>query len=342
MTEDFLGKLLEVIDLKTYFHSDDGVAKAVDGVSFDIEQGKTLGIVGESGCGKTVSCLSVMRLIPCPPGEIAGGRVLFDDEDLLQIPENEMRRIRGNEIAMIFQEPMTSLNPVFTCGDQVTEAIELHQKVGPEEARSRALEMFKLVGIPDPDRRLDEYPHQLSGGLRQRVMIAMALSCNPRLLICDEPTTALDVTIQAQILSLLLKLQRELGMSIIMITHDLGVIAETADWVVVMYAGKIVEASDVSSIYHKQQHPYTIGLQKAIPRMGVRLDRLNQIEGTVPTPLDFPQGCKFHPRCPIADEKCMSEEPPLDEIKPGHSVRCWKVGAFDPDELYLHDIVEVS
>jgi len=330
-----LDKLLEVIDLKTYFRSDDGLAKAVDGVSFEVYTGRTLGIVGESGCGKTVSCLSVMRLILCPPGEIAGGRVMFDGCDLLTLPEAEMRKIRGNDIAMIFQEPMTSLNPVFTCGDQVIEAIVLHQKVGPAEARARALEMFKLVGIPDPGRRLSEYPHQLSGGLRQRVMIAMALSCNPKLLICDEPTTALDVTIQAQILNLLKQLQRELGMAIIMITHDLGVIAETADWVVVMYAGKIVESAQVREIYHRPQHPYTIGLQKAIPRMGEERERLNQIEGIVPTPLEFPSGCKFHPRCPLADERCAREEPPLVPVFGDHQARCWKIGTFDPSRLFI-------
>ncbi len=332
-------KLLEVKGLRTYFHSDDGVAKAVDGVSFDAYEGKTLGIVGESGCGKTVSCLSVMRLIQCPPGEMAGGEVLFNGKDLFKLPEHDMRRIRGNDIAMIFQEPMTSLNPVFTCGNQVSEAIILHQKVDNTEARHRTLEMFKLVGIPDPERRIEEYPHQLSGGLRQRVMIAMALSCNPKLLICDEPTTALDVTIQAQILMLLRRLQKELGMSIIMITHDLGVIAETADWVVVMYAGKVVESADVRSMYHTPQHPYTIGLQKAIPRMGVTLDRLNQIEGVVPIPQEFPPGCKFHPRCPIADDRCASEEPGLTDAGDGHITRCWKIGEFKPEEIYRKVIV---
>jgi len=306
----------------------------VDGVSFEVEAGQTLGIVGESGCGKTVSCLSVMRLIQIPPGEIAGGEVLFKGSDLLQISEAEMRRIRGNEIAMIFQEPMTSLNPVFTCGDQVTETITLHQKVTHSEARAGALEMFKLVGIPDPERRLDEYPHQLSGGLRQRVMIAMALACNPSLLICDEPTTALDVTIQAQILALLRQLQQEIGMAIIMITHDLGVIAETADRVVVMYAGKVVEAADVHSVYHNPQHPYTIGLQQAIPRMGIDRPRLYQIEGVVPNPLELPPGCKFHPRCPLSDSRCASEEPALSVRAGGSVVACWKVGSFDPKVLF--------
>ena len=275
-----------------------------------------------------------MGLIPTPPGEIAGGEALFKGEDLLKFSNDQLRRIRGNEIAMIFQEPMTSLNPVFTCGSQVIEAVLLHQNVTPVEAREKALEMFKLVGIPDPDRRLDEYPHQLSGGLRQRVMIAMALSCNPSVLICDEPTTALDVTIQAQILSLLGRLQRELGMSIIMITHDLGVIAEIADDVAVMYAGKIVEKGVVGDIFHRPRHPYTIGLQKAIPKMGVEIERLNQIEGVVPAPLDFAEGCRFHTRCPIADAKCEVDEPPLDARKYGNWVACWKVGVFEPDQLY--------
>jgi len=327
-------KVLEVKDLKTYFHSDDGTAKAVDGVSFDIEGGKTLGIVGESGCGKTVSCLSLLQLIPCPPGEIAGGQALFEGKDLLQLDANEIRQIRGNDIAMIFQEPMTSLNPVFTCGDQVTEAVILHQKVGVAEARNKAVEMFKLVGIPDPERRLDEYPHQLSGGLRQRVMIAIALSCNPKLLICDEPTTALDVTIQAQILDLLRKLQRELKMTIIMITHDLGVIAQMADWVVVMYAGKIVESANVRTLFHDPQHPYSIGLQQAIPRMGTTIARLNQIEGTVPNPLNFASGCRFHERCPISDPKCVRDEPPLLTTNGGQKVACWKTGVFDRETLY--------
>lgn len=329
-----MNTLLEVHDLRTYFYSDEGVAKAVDGVSFVVEKGRTLGLVGESGCGKTVSCLSVMQLIQSPPGKIVGGEALFDGRDLLKLPEADMRRIRGNDIAMIFQEPMTSLNPVFTCGDQVTEAIILHQRVHNFEARKRAVKMFELVGIPDPVRRLDEYPHQLSGGLRQRIMIAMALSCNPRLLICDEPTTALDVTIQAQILALLKKLQRELGMAIIMITHDLGVIAETADWVVVMYAGNVMESGDVKSIFHTPQHPYTIGLQKAIPRMGAELEQLSQIEGTVPTPLNFPKGCKFHTRCPIADDQCEREMPQPSRYNGSRLVACWKTGIFDRDKLF--------
>ncbi len=334
MPEISIHPLLEVKDLKVFFHSDDGVARAVDGVSLQVEKGKTLGIVGESGCGKSVTCLGVLRLIQKPPGEIAGGEVIYNGVDLLKLSDSEMRKIRGNEIAMIFQEPMTSLNPVFTCGDQVMEAVILHQKVGRAEARSQALEMFKLVGINDPERRLEEYPHSLSGGLRQRVMIAMALACSPNLLICDEPTTALDVTIQAQILQLLQQLQERLGMAIILITHDLGVIAEVADRVAVMYAGKIVETGDVQSIYHDPLHPYTVGLQAAIPHIGERKERLSQIEGTVPSPLNFPTGCRFHPRCPIADEKCRTEEPSLITHVEGHLVACWKVGSFVRETLY--------
>jgi oligopeptide/dipeptide ABC transporter ATP-binding protein len=254
--------------------------------------------------------------------------------DLLQLTENQLQRVRGNEIAMIFQEPMTSLNPVFACGDQVMEAVVLHQKASRDQARQRALETFKLVGIPDPERRLDEYPHQLSGGLRQRVMIAMALSCNPSLLICDEPTTALDVTIQAQILALLRRLQRELGMAIILITHDLGVIAQMADRVAVMYAGKIVETADVREVFNQPRHPYTIGLQKAIPQMGGSRHRLNQIEGTVPNPLEFPSGCRFHTRCPVANRKCADAEPPLVYDSEIAGVACWRVGEFGPDGLY--------
>lgn len=326
--------VLDVRDLKIYFHSDDGIAKAVDGVSLRVEKGKTLGIVGESGCGKSVTCLGIMRLIQSPPGEIAGGEALYNGVDLLRLGDHEMRRIRGNEIAMIFQEPMTSLNPVFTCGDQVMEAVILHQKVNRTEARRRALEMFKLVGINDPERRLTEYPHSLSGGLRQRVMIAMALACSPNLLICDEPTTALDVTIQAQILQLLRDLQKRLSMAIILITHDLGVIAEIADHVIVMYAGKIVESADVRQIYHQPLHPYSIGLQAAIPHLGKKMERLNQIDGSVPSPLDFPKGCRFHPRCPVADDRCVTHEPPLSSPEAGRLVACWKSGAFDRDVLY--------
>ncbi|MBM3327971.1 MAG: ABC transporter ATP-binding protein [Calditrichaeota bacterium] len=329
--------LLSVRDLRVEFHSDDGVARAVDGVSFDVKAGQTLGLVGESGCGKTVSCLAILRLIQQPPGRIAGGVALFSGRDLLQLSEDEMRSVRGNDIAMVFQEPMTSLNPVFTCGDQVAEAVMLHQGVNRSEARRAALEAFKLVGLTDPERRLDEYPHQLSGGLRQRVMIAMALACRPRLLICDEPTTALDVTIQAQILVLLRRLQRELGMAIIMITHNLGVVAELADNVAVMYAGRIVETGSVSDVFLRPRHPYTIGLQQAVPRLGLRRETLYQIEGVVPNPLNLPSGCRFHPRCPLADDRCRAEEPELlslPQVSAGSRAACWKAGQFDPAALY--------
>ncbi len=316
--------LLEVNNLKTYFYTDEGVSKAVDGVSFYVDKGETLGIVGESGCGKSVTNLSVMRLIPDPPGKIVDGDIHFDDIDVLSLPDNKMRQIRGNEISMIFQEPMTSLNPVFTCGNQIMEAVRLHQNVGKSEARKRAIEMLKLVGIPAPEQRVDEYPHQLSGGMRQRVMIAMALSCNPKLLIADEPTTALDVTVQAQILELIKSLQEELGMSVIMITHDLGVIAEVADRVQVMYAGKVVEAGTTEEIYHEPKHPYTIGLLKSMPVLNQKKERLAVIEGVVPNPTEFPSGCKFHPRCPLNDGKlCINEEPELTSSdNDAHPARC--------------------
>lgn len=318
-----MGKLLEVNHLKTYFFTDDGVSKAVDDVSFEVDEGHTLGIVGESGCGKSVSCLSVMRLIQDPPGKIVGGEVWFNGENLLELKEAEMRKIRGNSISMIFQEPMTSLNPVFTCGNQIMEALILHQHMTKEQARERAIEMLHQVGLPDPEQRISEYPHQLSGGMRQRVMIAMALSCNPALLIADEPSTALDVTVQAQILDVLRDLQQRFNMAIIIITHDLGVIAEMAERVVVMYAGKIQEDADVYTTYKKPLHPYTAGLQKAIPRVHADMGRLYVIEGTVPNPLDFPPGCKFHPRCSEVMDKCRHREPELVTIAPGHKVRCW-------------------
>jgi oligopeptide/dipeptide ABC transporter ATP-binding protein len=318
-----MGKLLEVKNLQTYFYTDDGVSKAVDDVSFEVDEGHTLGIVGESGCGKSVSCLSVMRLIPDPPGKIVGGQVLFKNRNLLDLDEVEMRKIRGNSISMIFQEPMTSLNPVFTCGDQIMEALILHQHMNKEQAKKRAIDMLHQVGIPAPEQCVNEYPHQLSGGMRQRVMIAMALSCNPALLFADEPTTALDVTVQAQILDLLRELQKQFNMTIVVITHDLGVVAEMAERVVVMYAGKIQEDSDVRTIYKEPLHPYTAGLQKAIPRVREDTDRLYVIEGVVPNPLEFPPGCKFHPRCPQVMDKCRVQEPELIEIKPGHKVRCW-------------------
>jgi len=317
-----MSKLLEVIDLKTHFFMDEGTAKAVDGVSFDVDKGETLGLVGESGCGKSVSALSIMRLIPHPPGKIVGGRICLNGKNLLELDEERMREIRGNEISMIFQEPMTSLNPVYTCGNQIEEAIILHQKVSKKVARERAIEMLRLVGIPGPEQRVREYPHQLSGGMRQRVMIAMALSCNPSVLLADEPTTALDVTIQAQILRLLEKLQEELHMAVIIITHDLGVIAEVADRVAVMYAGKIVEYADVQGIFKTPRHPYTQGLLRSIPKLTEDKDRLMVIPGVVPNPLAFPQGCKFNPRCPLVISQCRGEEPDLRELAPGHWVRC--------------------
>jgi oligopeptide/dipeptide ABC transporter ATP-binding protein len=318
-----MGKLLEVKCLRTYFYTDDGVSKAVDDVSFEVDEGHTIGIVGESGCGKSVSCLSVMRLIQTPPGKIAGGEVWFKGRNLLELDDSEMRKIRGNAISMIFQEPMTSLNPVFTCGDQIMETLILHQHMTKEQAKKRAIEMLHQVGIPGPEQRVNEYPHQLSGGMRQRVMIAMALSCNPALLFADEPTTALDVTVQAQILDLLRELQKRFNMAIVVITHDLGVVAEMAERVVVMYAGKVQEDSDVRTIYKDPLHPYTLGLQKAIPRVHQDTGRLYVIEGTVPNPLDFPPGCKFHPRCPEVMDKCRIQEPQLISVIPGHKVRCW-------------------
>ena len=321
-------KLLEVRGLKTYFYTDDGVVPAVDGVDFSLGKGETLGIVGESGCGKSVTSLSIMRLIPDPPGKIVDGEILFDGSNLLEKSEAEMRSIRGNDISMIFQEPMTSLNPVFTIGDQIMEAIILHQRLSKAEARERAIEMLRLVGIPVPERRIDEYPHQLSGGMRQRVMIAMALSCNPKLLIADEPTTALDVTIQAQILDLMRKLRDEFGTAIMLITHDLGVVAELAERVVVMYAGKIVEEADVVPLFGEPLHPYTVGLLGSIPKLTEQQERLQVIEGVVPNPAFMPKGCRFHPRCKEAREICKVEEPELMELSPGHHVACWKYTEF--------------
>ncbi len=321
-------RLLEVRGLKTYFYTEDGVVPAVDGVDFALNKGETLGIVGESGCGKSVTSLSIMRLIPDPPGKIVDGEIIFEGSNLLKKAEAEMRNIRGNDISMIFQEPMTSLNPVFTIGDQIMEAIILHQRLSKADARKRAIEMLRLVGIPSPERRVDEYPHQLSGGMRQRVMIAMALSCNPKLLIADEPTTALDVTIQAQILDLMRKLRDEFGTAIMLITHDLGVVAELAERVVVMYAGKIVEQADVKPQFGNPLHPYTVGLLGSIPKLTEQQERLQVIEGVVPHPAFMPKGCRFHPRCKEAREICKVEEPELMEQEPGHLVACWKYTEF--------------
>ncbi len=318
-------RILEVNNLQTHFGTDEGVVKAVDGVSFHINRGETLAVVGESGSGKSVTSLSIMRLIATPPGRIAGGEMLFEGQDLVKKSESEMRKIRGNDISMIFQEPMTSLNPVYTVGDQIAEAIQLHQNKRRKQAMKLAAEMLDLVGIPEPEKRVYNYPHQMSGGMRQRVMIAMALSCGPKLLIADEPTTALDVTIQAQILDLMRKLQREIGMSILFITHDLGVVAEIADRVVVMYAGRAVEEGGVNEIFANPQMPYTLGLMNSIPRVdksAEHQERLEAIPGNVPNPLYLPQGCSFHPRCRFMKDKCKEAVPPLEDTGGGHMVRC--------------------
>jgi len=323
--------LLEVNNLKTYFNTEDGIVKAVDGVDYLVFPGETLGIVGESGCGKSVNALSIMRLLD-EKGEIKDGSIKFDGKELLSLSEANMRKIRGNDIAMIFQEPMTALNPVYTIGDQISEAIILHQKKGKEEALNLAVQMLRKVGIPEPEKRVHEYPHELSGGMRQRAMIAMALSCNPKLLIADEPTTALDVTIQAQILELMLDLQKEFGMAIIMITHDLGVIAEISDRVVVMYAGKVVEYAEVKTLFKNPKHPYTWGLLNAIPRLDLQQQSLYNIPGVVPDPLHFPPGCKFNTRCPFAEEKCRTEEPALVEEEAGHFVRCYFIDKLEAEK----------
>jgi peptide/nickel transport system ATP-binding protein/oligopeptide transport system ATP-binding protein len=316
--------LLTVQDLETYFYTDEGVAKAVDGVSFDLKAQETLGIVGESGCGKSVTALSILRLIPDPPGRIEGGHIRFEDIDLLTLSEKEMRRIRGNEIAMIFQEPMTSLNPVYTVGDQIGEVLRLHRGMSKDESREKAIEMLTRVRIPDAAHRVDEYPHQLSGGQRQRVMIAMALACDPALLIADEPTTALDVTVQAQILDLLNRLQDDFGMAIMLITHDLGVIAETAHRVVVMYAGIVAEIGTAEQVFGGPNHPYTEGLKAAIPKLGEQVERLNTIPGGVPSPFEEMVGCPFHNRCPRVMDICKRELPELREVgDDGHVARCF-------------------
>jgi oligopeptide/dipeptide ABC transporter ATP-binding protein len=315
--------VLEVRDLQTQFHTDAGIARAVDGVSFSIGAGKTLALVGESGSGKSVTALSIMRLLPEPPGKIAGGSIKLHGKELLSLPEDDMRRVRGNGISMIFQEPMTALNPVFRVGSQIASALRVHRPMSKKEARERAIELLYRVGIPSPDERVDDYPHQMSGGMRQRVMIAMALACDPHLLIADEPTTALDVTIQAQILDLLRKLQSDSGMSILMITHNLGIVAEMADEVAIMYAGKIVEHGPMRSIFASPSHPYTIGLFKSLPSMSRPGERLYAIRGSVPPATRFPGGCRFHPRCPHAMDICRSEIPPLIPMAPDHESACW-------------------
>ncbi|HYM29660.1 MAG TPA: ABC transporter ATP-binding protein [Candidatus Cybelea sp.] len=315
--------LLEVENLAVSFVTDEGKFPAVDGVSFAMARGRTLGIVGESGSGKSVTALAIMGLLPQPPAHVSGS-VRFDGVDLLALPPARMAEQRGDRLAMIFQEPMTSLNPVFTVGEQIAEGILRHRHVDHAEARKRATDMLKRCGIPSPEQRYDEYPHKLSGGMRQRVMIAMALACDPELLIADEPTTALDVTIQAQILDLMRRLRDETDAAIMLITHDLGVIAELAQDVIVMYAGKVVERAGVTDLFRDPQHPYTLGLLGAIPTITRLQERLTAIEGMVPNPQSLPQGCRFHPRCPLADQKCRSEEPPLAAIKPGHASACWK------------------
>ncbi|MEX2158260.1 MAG: ABC transporter ATP-binding protein [Dehalococcoidia bacterium] len=317
--------LLQVRDLKTYFFTDDGVVKAVDGVSWDVEAGETLGLVGESGCGKSVTALSVLRLIASPPGKIVGGEVLFDGEDLLKLDDDEIRHIRGNKIAMVFQEPMTSLNPVLTIGRQLTEALELHLKMDTNSARQRAIQLLEMVGIPEAAGRINDYPHQFSGGMRQRVMIAMALSCNPKLLLADEPTTALDVTIQAQVLEILARLSRELGTAVVIITHNLGVVARYADRVNVMYAGKIVEMATAKELYQNPRHPYTVGLLKSVPRLDqARKTKLEVIEGVPPDLMNVGKGCSFYPRCTFRVERCAEEAPPLLPAGEKHTVACWE------------------
>jgi peptide/nickel transport system ATP-binding protein len=316
--------ILEVKGLKTHFTTKRGVSKAVDGIDFTLHKGETLGIVGESGCGKSITSLSILRLIPSPPGKIAGGSILFKGKDLVTMSEDEMRKVRGNEISMIFQEPMTSLNPVIPVGEQIAEALRLHQKMGKKEAWAKSVEMLKLVGIPSPEKRAKQEPFQLSGGMRQRVMIAMALACTPEVLIADEPTTALDVTIQAQILTLIKDLQNKIGMGVIMITHDLGVVAETCDKVAVMYAGNIVEHASTNQIFAHPKHPYTQGLLASLPNIYEDQEELRTIEGNVPSPYNMPAGCRFASRCPFREDICTTHQPELVEHSDGSKVRCWK------------------
>ena len=320
-----MAKLLEISNLTTHFFTQDGVVKAVDGIDYDLEEGEVLGVVGESGCGKSVHALSIMRLVPSPPGRTIAGEVVFEGEDLLKMDDAEMRNIRGNRIAMVFQEPMTSLNPVLTIGRQLTETLELHQKMNKQQAKSRAAELLQTVGISDAARRLVDYPHQFSGGMRQRVMIAMALSCNPKLIIADEPTTALDVTIQAQILELMQDLARDFGTAMIIITHNLGVVARYAHNVNVMYAGKIIETGSALEIYHNPKHPYTLALLNSVPRLDAsERIRLDVIEGLPPDLINLAEGCSFAPRCKYVYEKCIDETPMLEDALPGHTTACWR------------------
>ncbi len=329
-----MATLLEVKDLKTHFFTMDGVVRAVDGVSYDLEEGETLGLVGESGCGKSVSALSLMRLIPDPPGKIVGGEVLLDGEDILQIDMDDMRTIRGAKMSMVFQEPMTSLNPVLTVERQLTETLQLHLGMNKAESRREAMNLLARVGIPDPEQRIKQYPHQFSGGMRQRVMIAMALSCNPKLIIADEPTTALDVTIQAQILELMKALTSEFGVALIVITHNLGVVARYADRVNIMYAGKIIERGTAHEIYSNPRHPYTVGLLRSVPRLDLpRRARLDPIEGQPPDLVNLPQGCAFRARCRWAIDKCATDTPELAEAAPNHWSACWRAEDLGPTAM---------
>jgi len=326
-----MADLLQVRDLKTYFYTSQGVVKAVDGVSYDIQEGETVALVGESGCGKTMSALSIMRLVPRPQGKIEDGEILFQGRNLIALDEEEMRKIRGAEIAMIFQEPMSSLNPVLTIGRQITETLEAHHPVSGEEAKRRALDLLRLVGIPDPAQRFSDYPHQLSGGMRQRVMIAIAVSCGPKLILADEPTTALDVTIQAQILELLRGLSQEFGLAMIIITHNLGVVARYADRVHVMYAGKIIESASAREIYQNPRHPYTLGLLHSVPRLDQpRRAKLDPIEGQPPDLWNLPEGCSFAPRCKFVAERCVREAPPLRDLENHHRSACWVAESLKP------------
>jgi len=315
---------MQVKDLRTYFNTEEGIVKAVDGITYDVQEGETLAIVGESGCGKSVSALALLRLIPIPPGRIVSGEVIFEGEDLLKLSESEIRRIRGNRISMVFQEPMTSLNPVLTVGKQLTESLELHLKLDKEAAIARAVQLLEMVGVAEADRRVNDYPHQFSGGMRQRVMIAMAMSCNPKLLIADEPTTALDVTIQAQVLEVMARLSREFGTAVIIITHNLGVVARYADRVNVMYAGKIIESSTAEKVYADPRHPYTLGLLNSVPRLDqVSGEKLIPIEGLPPDLGRLPPGCSFYPRCTFRVAKCKDEYPPLQLVAENHYAACW-------------------
>ncbi|MCE2465124.1 MAG: ABC transporter ATP-binding protein [Dehalococcoidia bacterium] len=326
-----MATLLEVRDLKTHFFTFGGVVKAVDGVSYDLEEGETLGLVGESGCGKSVSALSIMRLIPDPPGKIVEGEIIFNGEDLLKMNSTQMRRIRGHQISMVFQEPMTSLNPVLSVERQLTETLQLHLGMSRSDAGKEAVRRLDQVGIPDPERRVKQFPHQFSGGMRQRVMIAMALSCNPRLIIADEPTTALDVTIQAQILELMKGLSREYGVALIVITHNLGVVARYADRVNIMYAGKIIERGNAQDIYRDPRHPYTLGLLNSVPRLDLpRTEKLDPIEGQPPDLVNIPMGCSFRERCRYAIDQCAEETPPLEHITDGHSSACYVSSQLAP------------